>query len=124
MTTQRIIKGSLAIDKILFDFIENEALPILKLDSDTYWRNFEQVCAELTPKIKPCLPIVKLQAKIDDWHKIMFMSWVRISNFTSEIGYLEPGVADFTITTENVDRRLPPWQGPSLSCLCVMPAIA
>ena len=50
MTTQRIIKGSLAIDKILFDFIENEALPIAKLDSDTYWRNFEQVVLDLTKK--------------------------------------------------------------------------
>lgn len=50
MATQRIQKGTLAIDKILFDFIENEALPLAKLDSDTYWRNFEQVVQDLTPK--------------------------------------------------------------------------
>lgn len=38
MATVRINKGSLAIDKILFDFIENEALPLAKIDSDTYWK--------------------------------------------------------------------------------------
>lgn len=82
MTTQRIIKGSLAIDKILFDFIENEALPIAKLDSDTYWRNFEQVVLDLTPKTKPCLPIVRnCKPRLTIGIKIMFMSWVRISNF-------------------------------------------
>ena len=82
MTTQRIIKGSLAIDKILFDFIENEALPIAKLDSDTYWRNFEQVVLDLTPKIRPYLPIVmSYKPRLIIGIKVMFMSWVRISNF-------------------------------------------
>ena len=47
--TQRIQKGSLAIDKILYDFIENEALPVAKIDSETYWKNFEQVVLDLTP---------------------------------------------------------------------------
>lgn len=115
MTTQRIIKGSLAIDKILFDFIENEALPIAKLDSDTYWRNFEQVVLELTPKNKALLAHrEKLQAKIDDWHKNHVYELGAYKQFLSEIGYLEPEVADFTITTENVDEEIATMAGPQL----------
>lgn len=64
--TQRIQKGSLAIDKILYDFIENEALPVAKIDSETYWKNFEQVVLDLTPKNSALLARRdELQAKID-----------------------------------------------------------
>ena len=50
--TARIQKGKLAIAKELYDFIENEALPGSGLDSETYWKNFEQVVVDLSPKIK------------------------------------------------------------------------
>ena len=49
--TTRIKRGSLAIDEILFNFIES-ALPGVGLDSDTYWKNFEQVVLDWTPKNK------------------------------------------------------------------------
>ena len=115
MTTQRIIKGSLAIDKILFDFIENEALPIAKLDSDTYWRNFEQVVLDLTPKNKALLAHrEKLQAQIDNWHKNHVYELGAYKQFLTDIGYLEPEVADFTITTENVDEEIATMAGPQL----------
>ncbi|MFW2745081.1 hypothetical protein ACN6QP_09485, partial [Acinetobacter baumannii] len=48
--TARIQKGKLAIAKELYDFIENEALPGSGLDSETYWKNFEQVVVDLSPK--------------------------------------------------------------------------
>ncbi|STZ09105.1 Malate synthase G [Moraxella caprae] len=115
MATQRITKGSLAIDKILFDFIENEALPVAKLDSDTYWKNFEQVVLDLTPKNKALLARRdELQAKIDDWHKNNAYELSAYKNFLTEIGYLEPEVADFTITTENVDDEIATIAGAQL----------
>lgn len=50
--TARIQKGKLAIAKELYDFIENEALPGSGLNSETYWKNFEQVVVDLSPKTK------------------------------------------------------------------------
>lgn len=115
MATQRITKGSLAIDKILFDFIENEALPVAKLDSDTYWKNFEQVVLDLTPKNKALLARRdELQAKIDDWHKNNAYELSSYKNFLTEIGYLEPIVADFEITTQNVDDEIATIPGAQL----------
>ncbi|MDO4896195.1 MAG: malate synthase G [Moraxella sp.] len=115
MATQRITKGSLAIDKILFDFIENEALPVAKLDSDAYWKNFEQVVLDLTPKNKALLARRdELQAKIDDWHKNNAYELSSYKNFLTKIGYLEPEVADFEIATQNVDDEIATIAGAQL----------
>ena len=115
MATQRITKGSLAIDKILFDFIENEALPIAKLDSDTYWKNFEQVVLDLTPKNKALLARRdELQAKIEKKKKNNAYELSSYKNFLTEIGYLEPEVADFEISTQNVDDEIATIAGAQL----------
>lgn len=115
MATVRINKGSLAIDKILFDFIENEALPLAKIDSDTYWKNFEQVVLDLTPKNKALLARRDdLQAKIDDWHKNNAYELQSYKAFLTDIGYLEPVVDDFTITTQNVDDEIATIAGAQL----------
>lgn len=115
MATVRINKGSLAIDKILFDFIENEALPLAKLDSDTYWKNFEQVVLDLTPKNKALLAHRdELQAQIDAWHKNNTYELQSYKAFLTDIGYLEPVVDDFTITTQNVDDEIATIAGAQL----------
>ncbi|UXZ04238.1 malate synthase G [Moraxella nasicaprae] len=119
MPTTRIQKGSLAIDKILYDFIENEALPVAKtvldIDSDRYWANFEKVVLELTPKNKALLAKRdELQAKIDDWHKNNAYELSAYKNFLTDIGYLEPVVADFKIETANVDDEIATISGAQL----------
>ncbi|AWY20073.1 malate synthase G [Moraxella bovis] len=115
MATTRIQKGSLAIDKILFDFIENEALPVAKLDSDTYWKNFEQVVLDLTPKNKALLAKRdEFQAQIDAWHKNNTYELGAYKQFLTDIGYLEPEVADFSIATENVDDEIATIAGAQL----------
>ena len=55
--TNRIQKGSLAIDQQLYDFIENEVLPKVGVDSDDYWSGFEKVIKEFTPRNKALLEI-------------------------------------------------------------------
>lgn len=119
MATQRITKGSLAIDKILYDFIENEALPVVKevldIDSDRYWANFEKVVLELTPKNKALLAKRdELQAQIDDWHKNNAYELGAYKNFLTDIGYLEPVVEDFKIETANVDDEIATISGAQL----------
>ena len=103
----RIQKGKLAIAKELYDFIENEALPGSGLDSETYWKNFEQVVVDLSPKNKALLAKRDdIQAKIDEWHRNNKFELGAYKAFLTEIGYLVPEVEDFQISTENVDEEI------------------
>ncbi len=113
--TARIQKGKLAIAKELYDFIENEALPGSGLDSATYWKNFEQVVVDLSPKNKTLLAKRDdLQAKIDEWHRNNKFELEAYKAFLKEIGYLLPEVEDFQISTENVDEEIALLAGPQL----------
>ena len=113
--TTRIQRGSLAIDQILFNFIET-ALPGTGLDSDTYWKNFEQVVLDLTPKNKALLAKRDdLQAKIDAWHQAnKGADFAAYKTFLVEIGYIVPEGENFQITTENVDDEIATIAGPQL----------
>ena len=113
--TARIQKGKLAIAKELYDFIENEALPGSGLDSETYWKNFEQVVVDLSPKNKALLAKRDdIQAKIDEWHRNNKFELGAYKAFLTEIGYLLPEVEDFQISTENVDEEIALLAGPQL----------
>lgn len=113
--TVRIQQGKLAIAKELYDFIENEALPGSGLDSETYWKNFEQVVVDLSPKNKALLAKrEELQAKIDEWHRNNKFELNAYKAFLTEIGYLVPEVEDFKVTTENVDEEIALLAGPQL----------
>ncbi|QPF33139.1 malate synthase G [Acinetobacter lwoffii] len=113
--TARIQKGKLAIAKELYDFIENEALLGSGLDSETYWKNFEQVVVDLSPKNKALLAKRDdIQAKIDEWHRNNTFELQAYKAFLTEIGYLLPEVEDFQISTENVDEEIAILAGPQL----------
>jgi len=113
--TARIQKGKLAIAKELYDFIENEALPGSGLDSETYWKNFEQVVVDLSPKNKALLAKRDdIQAKIDEWHRNNTFELQAYKAFLTEIGYLLPEVEDFQISTQNVDEEIAVLAGPQL----------
>ena len=113
--TVRINRGSLAIDQIMFDFIES-ALPGVGLDSDTYWKNFEQAVLDLTPKNKALLAKRDdIQAKIDAWHQAnKDADFAAYKAFLVEIGYIVPDCEDFQVTTENVDDEIASIAGPQL----------
>ena len=113
--TERIQKGKLAIAKELYDFIENEALPGSGLNSNDYWKNFEQVVVDLSPKNKMLLAKrEEIQAKIDEWHRNNTFELQAYKAFLTEIGYLLPEVEDFQISTENVDEEIALLAGPQL----------
>ena len=113
--TARIQKGKLAIAKELYDFIENEALPSSGLESEIYWKNFEQVVVDLSPKNKALLAKRDdIQTKIDTWHCNNKFELGAYKAFLQEIGYLLPEVEDFQISTENVDEEIALLAGPQL----------
>lgn len=116
----RIQKGILAIDSQLYDFIENEVLPTVGVDSDSYWSGFEKVVTSLTPRNKALLATrEKMQQQIDQWHldnptKNGEIDTVAYKQFLQEIGYLLPEGDDFTVSTQNVDDEIAHIAGPQL----------
>jgi malate synthase len=107
--------GHLAISTELYDFIENEALVGTGLNSETYWKNFEKVVLDLTPKNKALLQKREnFQKQIDQWHRNNSFDLNAYKTFLIEIGYLLPEVEDFQISTENVDEEIALLAGPQL----------
>lgn len=118
--TDRIQKGSLAIDRELYDFITNEVKPVVGLDNEKYWQDFEKIVKQFTPKNKQLLAKRdELQTKIDNWHKENpakdgQFDKEKYTNFLKKIGYIVPVGEDFSITTQNVDDEIATIAGSQL----------
>lgn len=116
----RIQKGALAIDQQLYDFIENEVLPKVGVDSDSYWSGFEKVVKAFTPRNKALLATRdQIQKQVDQWHldnpaKNGEIDYSAYKQFLKDIDYLLPEGDDFTVTTENIDDEIAHIAGPQL----------
>ncbi|GGB57572.1 malate synthase G [Virgibacillus dakarensis] len=108
--------GNLLVAKELFDFVNAEALPGTGLDKESFWSDFGQLVADLAPKNKTLLEERdELQKQIDTWHEENDeFDGKAYKAFLQEIGYLEPEVADFAISTANVDDVITLQAGPQL----------
>ena len=116
--TEHVQVGGLQVAKVLFDFVNNEAIPGTGLDAAGFWQGAEQLINELAPKNKALLAKRDdLQAKIDAWHQSkagQAHDAVAYKTFLEEIGYLLPEVADFQATTQNIDEEIARMAGPQL----------
>jgi malate synthase len=116
--TERVEIGGLQVAKVLFDFVNNEAIPGTGLNADAFWTGAASVIHDLAPKNRALLAKRdELQAQIDAWHvarKGETHDPVAYKAFLQEIGYLLPEPADFKVTTENVDAEIATMAGPQL----------
>jgi malate synthase len=116
--TERVQVGSLQVAKVLFDFVNNEAIPGTGIAADTFWAGAEAVINDLAPKNRALLAKRDaLQAQIDAWHqarKGQAHDAAAYKAFLEEIGYLLPEPADFQATTQNVDEEIALLAGPQL----------
>ncbi|PLT34503.1 malate synthase G [Bacillus sp. V5-8f] len=114
--TQYVKAGNLQVAQELYDFINSEALPESGLDQNKFWAGFEALVSDLTPRNKELLAIRDdIQAKINAWHRENdSFDFAAYKSFLEEIGYLEPEVEDFKITTQNVDDEIAYQAGPQL----------
>ncbi|MCV7179231.1 malate synthase G [Mycolicibacterium sphagni] len=116
--TQRVSVGNLRVAQVLYDFITNEALPGTGIDPDSFWSGVDKVVTDLTPQNQELLARRDdLQAQIDKWHRQRIIGGIDASEyqqFLSDIGYLQPEPADFTITTSGVDDEITTTAGPQL----------
>ena len=108
--------GNIQVAKVLYDFVNSEALPETGLDQDKFWSDLEKLIADLAPKNKALLEKrEELQKKIDEWHKEnKQIDFPKYKAFLEDIGYLEPEVEDFKITTEGLDKEIQELAGPQL----------
>lgn len=109
--------GNLQVSTLLYEFINEEVLPGSGVDGKKFWKDFETLIADLTPRNKELLARRdEIQAKLNEWHKKHRGSFdmEQYKAFLTEIGYLEPDVEDFEITTEGVDEEITVQAGPQL----------
>ncbi|MET0125858.1 MAG: malate synthase G [Pseudomonas caspiana] len=116
--TEHVQVGGLQVAKVLYDFVNNEALPGTGLDAAGFWMGADQLINELAPKNKALLAKRDdLQAQIDAWHQShagQAHDASAYKAFLEQIGYLLPEAADFQITTQNVDEEIARMAGPQL----------
>jgi malate synthase len=116
--TDRVSVGNLRVAQALYDFINTEALPGTDIDPDTFWAGVDKVVTDLQPQNQDLLARRdQLQAQIDKWHRqhvIEPLDPEAYREFLTEIGYLQPEPADFTITTAGVDDEITTTAGPQL----------
>jgi malate synthase len=116
--TERVQVGSLQVAKVLFDFVNNEAIPGTGIAAETFWAGAEAVINDLAPKNRALLAKRdQIQAQIDGWHQAragQAHDAAAYKAFLQEIGYLLPEPADFQATTQNVDEEIARLAGPQL----------
>ncbi|OEH94301.1 malate synthase G [Bacillus solimangrovi] len=109
--------GHLQVAPVLYQFINNEALPGTNVNETSFWNDLETLIHDLTPENKTLVARRdELQQMIDTWHmenkgNSDFESY---KEFLKEIGYLESKVEDFKINTEAVDDEIAIQAGPQL----------
>ena len=116
--TEHVQVGGLQVAKVLFDFVNDEAIPGTGLGTEQFWAGAEKIINDLAPKNKALLAKRDdLQARIDAWHQArqgQAHDAAAYKAFLQDIGYLLPEAADFQAGTQNVDDEIARMAGPQL----------
>ncbi len=115
MTT--IEKNGLVIDRDLYDFVVDEAMPGTGIEPEAFFSAFSDIVHDLAPRNRELLAERDaLQERIDAWYDENGApaDMEAYSAFLREIGYILPDVGDFRVDTENVDPEIATIAGPQL----------
>ena len=116
--TDRIEAGALQVDKEMYDFINDEALPGTGIAPEAFWSGFDKLIHDLSPRNRELLATRdELQARIDAWYQESGGQASDLPAYKAvlrEIGYLLPEGDDFTVSTTNVDPEISTIAGPQL----------
>mmetsp|Transcript_117692 Transcript_117692/g.327725 ORF Transcript_117692/g.327725 Transcript_117692/m.327725 type:complete len:722 (+) Transcript_117692:106-2271(+) len=110
--------GGLKVAKVLYDFANEEVLPLAGLEKDAFWAAVEAIVSDLAPRNAALLAKREdIQRKMDDWfraHPGPVKDIEAYKAFLHDIGYLVPVGPDFTVDTSNVDPEIATVPGPQL----------
>ena len=115
---EKVIKNKLKISKVLYEFLENDVLSPLNVNSDLFWKGFEEIIYKFSPLNKKLLEKRdEIKNLIDDFYKNnkdKAINQEEYISFLKDIGYIVPEGPDFKIETENVDEEIAKIAGPQL----------
>ena len=109
--------NGLQIDRELFEFLTEEALPGSGIEADHFFEQFSKLVHDLAPKNRELLAKRDvLQEKIDAWHRDNGAphDLDAYKAFLTEIGYLLPEGDKFSVSTDRVDAEICATAGPQL----------
>ena len=116
--TDRVNAGGLQVDKELYDFINDEALPGTGITPETFWSGFDGLVHDLAPRNRELLDTRdELQRRIDAWYRENRDQPIDLAEYKAvlqEIGYLVPEGGDFTVDTARLDPEISTIAGPQL----------
>ncbi|KYH43919.1 malate synthase G [Branchiibius sp. NY16-3462-2] len=114
--SERVNVDGLQIETVLYDFINNEALPGTGIEPDAFWSGAAKVITDLAPRNRELLAIRDtLQQQIDEYHRQNpDLDAADYQDFLTRIGYLVPAPGDFQVTTAGVDSEIADTAGPQL----------
>lgn len=99
-------------------FVEKQLLPGTGVEADRFWSGYAELLSDFAGENRDLLARrEELQASIDDWHKARGnQEWdpAAYRDFLTQIGYLVPEPAAFTIYNGNVDPEIASVAGPQL----------
>jgi malate synthase len=108
----------LGIDKVLYDFVNDEAMPGTGVHELPYWSGFAALVRALAPRNTALLRRRdELQSKIDAWHRQYpgaAFDHTRYKAYLLEIGYLVTEKPPFAVDTAHVDAEIAQIAGPQL----------
>lgn len=115
---ERVSFGELKIDRELYEFVNNEALPGTGIDREAFWSSFESIVSDKVPENRQLVHKREdLQQTIDQWHldkRDQNYSLEEYKAFLTEIGYLVPEGGKFSVETADVDAEISMVAGPQL----------
>ncbi len=107
--------SGIEVDDILWRFVREEALTGSGMTEAAFWDGLAGLIRDFAPRNAALLAQRDaLQAQIDAWHRSHAFEPVTYKAFLSEIGYLRPEPAPFTVTTADVDDEIARLSGPQL----------
>ena len=115
---KRVTVGGLQVAEVLYQFVQQKALPGTGVDGDAFWEGFGRLVADLAPLNRELLAKRdRIQSEIDRWcltHRGPAFDAAEYKAFLREIGYLVPEGEAFQISTSGVDDEIALIAGPQL----------
>ena len=117
MSTNYISVNNSKVHKTLYNFVNLEVLPNLKISEKEFWNGFIETANGLAQENRDLLKKRdEIQKKLDDWYKSKNkkINFEEYKKFLYEIGYLVDEKKDFKIETSDVDDEIAKIAGPQL----------
>ncbi len=113
-----IDRAGLKIAPELVEFAEARALPGTQIAGEAFWAGLADILARFVPRNRQLLAKRDdLQTAIDRWHKDRAgkpIDAAEYKAFLTDLGYLVPEPAPFSVQPKNVDQEIAALAGPQL----------